>query len=82
MNIKGLVPKIFVNDEKPKVRQNKESENSKRDKLEISPEAKLLQSKSEVKDLSDVKKRVNNKFYDSKEVVDKIADKILKELRK
>ncbi len=82
MNIKGLGPKIFVNDEKPKVRQNKESENSKRDKLEISQEAKLLQGKSEVKELSDVKKRVNNKFYDSKEVVDKIADKILKELRK
>lgn len=82
MNIKGLGPKIFLNDEKPKVRQNKENSDPKKDKLEISQEAKLLQSKSEVKDLSEIKKRVNNKFYDSPEVVNKIAEKVLQEIRK
>jgi len=81
MNIKSIGPKFFVNDEKQKVRQNKTSDVSARDKIEISEEARSLQSNSGVRDLSEIKKRIESKFYNSKEVIEKVAEKILKQIR-
>lgn len=52
------------------------------DKIEISNEAKV--KKSEVSDsnkLALVKERINNGFYNKPEVISKVADSILKELR-
>ena len=49
------------------------------DKIEISKEAKILQSQS--KDLSVIKERVNNNFYNREDVINKVADSILKEIK-
>ena len=81
MVIKGIGPKFFVNDDKQKVRQNKPGESPVKDKIEISNEARTLQNSPGVKDLSEVKKRIESKFYNSKEVIEKVAEKILKQIR-
>jgi|GEM_PF-1295685 hypothetical protein len=51
------------------------------DKIEISNEAKILQQQNvSSKDLSGIKENIENKFYDSDEVIDKVADNIIKEV--
>ena len=51
------------------------------DKIEISNEAKILQQQNvSTKDLSGIKENIDNKFYDTPEVLDKVADNIMKEL--
>jgi anti-sigma28 factor (negative regulator of flagellin synthesis) len=65
---------------KPKVEQ--ENENPRKDKLEISNEAKLLQTNSaESKKLELIREKIANKFYDSDEVLGKVADKILEDIK-
>ena len=81
MNVQGVGPKFFVDDEKAKILHNKSGENPKKDKIEISEEAKSLQSNPALKDLSEIKKRIAAKFYDTQEVIAKVAEKMLKEIR-
>ena len=81
MNINGIGPKLFINDEKPKVRQNKTGDTPAKDRIEISDEAKSLMNKPGLKDLTEIKQRIESKFYDSKEVIEKIAEKILNQIR-
>jgi len=60
--------------------QNKESKKST-DRLEISDEARVLLHKNvEAKDLEAIKNKVDKKFYNSDEVINKVADSILKEI--
>ena len=58
------------------------SENPKvQDKLELSEEAKKIQSsKTNGKDLNAIKAKIASNFYNSNEVLNKVADKILKAL--
>jgi len=80
MEIKGITPKPIIVDE-TKNNKSLKKEVQKKDSLEISKEAKELQQKSEqVRDLSVVKERIKSGFYNSDEVLGKVADRILKEL--
>lgn len=81
MNISGIGPKYFINDDKPKVRQNKTEDASGKDRIEISDEAKSLVNKPGLKDLTEIRQKIESKFYDSKEVIDKVAEKILNQIR-
>jgi hypothetical protein len=63
--------------------QNVKKENNKvvnGDKFEISEEAKTLQNQK-VKDPEMIKQRIADKFYDTDEVLNKVASEILKELK-
>lgn len=80
MEIKGITPKPIIVDE-TKNNKSIKKEVQKKDSLEISKEAKELHQKSEqLKDLSVIKERIKTGFYYSDEVLDKVADRILKEL--
>lgn len=54
-----------------------------RDKLEISSDAKLksVSGESKVHDLSVIRERINSNFYNSTEVIEKVAAAIMKELK-
>lgn len=82
MEIKGISNNQYFSKEvnKPKVEQ--ENQNPAKDKLEISEEAKLLQSKKvEDANLDAIREKIANKFYDTSEVLNKVAEKILEELK-
>lgn len=80
MEIKGITPRPIIVDE-TKNNKSIKKEVQKKDSLEISKEAKELQQKSEqVKDLSAIKERIKSGFYNTDEVLNKVADRILKEL--
>lgn len=72
--------------QKPNQVRGSESKNSEevkdKDKIEISSVARDL-AKSELgsKRLEEIKQKIENKFYDSEEVIYKIAESILKELK-
>lgn len=51
------------------------------DKIEISSEAKILQKKS-LDNIEQIKQKIANGFYNSDEVISKVADEILKEFNK
>ena len=66
---------------------SKQSDASKQklgsDKLEISNEAKsMLNQTANVKDLAAIKQKIDNGFYNSEEVIQKVASAILKEINK
>ena len=80
MNIKPINNSLsYIPNVDTKKKDNKEVEKSK-DKLEISQEAlKIKGSTGELNKLDAVKSRIQSKFYDSQEVLNKVAENILKE---
>ena len=53
------------------------------DKLEISAEAKKIQkSSTETKKLEEIKEKIKDKFYDSDDVINHVANAIMKEINK
>ena len=82
MEIKGIVSSVYKNDEKVKAPSSKKSDEAKKDKIEISEQAKALQNTGEAKNLADIQKKIESGFYNSDEVVGKVADAILKEIGK
>ncbi len=53
------------------------------DKLELSQEAKNIQSSvSQASNSDEIAKRIQNGYYNSNEVIGKVADKILNEINK
>lgn len=50
------------------------------DKIEISNEAKIMQQES-LKNLDQIRQKINSGFYNSEEVLNKVADEILKEIK-
>lgn len=50
------------------------------DKIEISQEAKILQKES-LKNLELIRQKINSGFYNSEDVLNKVADEILKEIK-
>lgn len=65
-------------------KQTNNESNKTGDKLEISREAQQLISnqKVEEKDLTKIQEKIQSNFYNSKEVLNKVADLILKDLTK
>lgn len=51
------------------------------DRIEISPEAKMLQSNNvSAKDLEQIKEKINSNFYNSEAVLSKVAESIIKDI--
>lgn len=77
-NINRLHEQYKQNSKKKEVKQKNAA-----DKIEISEKAKLLQAKNvDAQDISKVRDKIDNGFYNSDEVLNKVADKILKEFDK
>lgn len=81
MDIKAITNSLYFPKEiKGKKTEGRSEENAK-DKLVISPEAKLMQTSSlDAAKLNTIRERIDSKFYDKEEVVDQVASSILKEL--
>ena len=81
MNIKSVNSQLpYINNVENKKKDTKSVEKNT-DKLEISKEAlKIKENPVELNKLDAVRSKIQNKFYDSDEVIDTVAEKILKEL--
>lgn len=82
MNIKGINNKFPYSQDYNNPKVDKTGKKQPKDKLEISAEAKALSdsTKNDEK-LKVIEERVESKFYDSDDVIQKVADKILKVLK-
>lgn len=81
MKVTGVNNNINLNNSVPKSEQvQPEKKAVIKDKLEISDKAKELQS-NKVKDPEVIKQRIADKFYDSDEVLNKVASKLLKDIK-
>ena len=56
---------------------------SGKDKLEISGQAKELSNsqKDEAKKLEEISEKIKSNYYDSDDVIEKVADKLLKDIK-
>lgn len=80
MDIRGIGQKTYLPEE-PRSNIKKTAEAKSKDKIEISDKAKILFNATEsTKDLKVIQSRIDAKFYDSPEVISKVADSILKEI--
>ena len=82
MEIRKVLSSIYQTDDKFKKPSGKNPDVSKKDKIEISKQAIAMQSTSETKNLADIQKKMDSGFYNSDEVLSKVADSILKEIGK
>ncbi|MDP4174349.1 MAG: hypothetical protein Q8933_10300 [Bacteroidota bacterium] len=83
MEIKGIGNHSYIPLQDIKKVQTPPAEvEKKQDKLEISNEAKVLQSNNEkTKDLSVIQQRIKDNFYNTDQVVSATADAILKQIK-
>lgn len=85
MQIKGITNNNPFTENPNQVRKTEVKSSSDvkdKDKIEISSAARdLAKSDMASKKLEEIKQKIANKFYDSEEVINKIADAILKELK-
>ncbi|MFO7446334.1 MAG: hypothetical protein R6W90_08205 [Ignavibacteriaceae bacterium] len=81
MEIKSISNNLnFFNKDAVKKQAENKPESSK-DRLEISAEAKVFESASKkVPNLEEIRQRIDSKYYNSEEVIQKVAEKILKEI--
>ncbi len=82
MEIKSVLSSVYKSDDKVKQTSSKNNNVAKKDKIEISEQAKALQTTGDVKNLADIQKKIESGFYNSNTVISKIADAILKEIGK
>ena len=82
MEIRSILSSVYKNDDKFKTPSGKTPEETKKDKIEISDQAKALQNSGETKNLTEIQKKIDSGFYNSNEVVSKVADALLKEIGK
>jgi len=86
VDVKGITNEFFqshdANNRKIPEQSSENQGKKLTDKIEISDEAKkLYESSRPVKDLSAIKERIETKYYDSDDVIGKVADQILKALK-
>ncbi|MEW6507358.1 MAG: hypothetical protein AB1432_06375 [Bacteroidota bacterium] len=81
MQIKGINNSVFSQTPSKVDKPGSTSSSSKKDRIEISSQARDI-SKSDLgsQRLEEIKQKLKNKFYDTEEVLSKVADAILKEL--
>lgn len=85
MEIKGILNNGFTKNpsQAQKVESNKKDSKEQKDRIEISPEARdLAKVEPGSQKLEEIRQKLQNKFYDSDAVVEKVAEKILKEILK
>ena len=79
-NTGGINP-LHENYNKHNVQPENEQAKTRGDKLEISSQARDLQAKNvSTKDFAMIKERIKTNYYDSPEVINKVAEEILKDL--
>jgi len=83
VQVKGINNNVFSQTPSKVSKPNSSDSASKKDRIEISSQARNI-AKSELgsQRLEEIKQKLNNKFYDTEEVLSKVADAILKELDK
>ncbi len=81
MEIRGILNKMILPDEKNPSKVSSKKENSRGDVFEISKEAKELIQKTKEQQLQQIRERIENNFYNSDEVLNKVAEKILEEIQ-
>ena len=82
MEIRNVLSSVYKNDDPVKKPSVKNSDVPKKDKIEISKQAIAMQNTEETKNLAEIQKKIDSGFYNSDEVVSKVADSILKEIGK
>ncbi|MFA6599175.1 MAG: hypothetical protein WCS69_15740 [Ignavibacteriaceae bacterium] len=81
MDIKAITNSFYFPKEIKGKKTEGSSEEKAKDKLVISPEAKLMQTSSlDAAKLTTIRERIDSKFYDKEDVVDQVASSILKEI--
>ncbi len=83
MQVKGINNNVFSQTPSKVDKPGSAGSSGKKDRIEISSQARDI-AKSELgsQRLEEIKQKLNNKFYDTEEVLSKVADAILKELDK
>ena len=79
MKVNPVSNNVYLPAEKG-VKTNKTELAPKVDKIEISGLGKTMSSSSQQK-IDEIKSRMDSGFYNSPEVIDKVAEEILKEIR-
>lgn len=82
MEIRSVLSSVYKNDDKFKSSSGKSQDVTKKDKIEISEQAKAMQTTGETKNLAEIQKKIDTGFYNSDVVLSKVADAILKEIGK
>jgi anti-sigma28 factor (negative regulator of flagellin synthesis) len=82
MEIRNVLSSVYKNDDPVKKSSGKSPDVTKKDKIEISKQAMAMQNTEETKNLADIQKKIDSGFYNSDEVLSKVADSILKEIGK
>lgn len=82
MEIRSVLSSVYKNDDKLKAPSGKQTDAVKKDKIEISSEAKALKNSGDVKNLEEIQKRIESGFYNTDAVISKVADAIIKEIGK
>jgi len=77
----GSTPKVTNADIKTNQQDTSASSPAKTDRLELSSVAKNKIQESTSKNLAEIKKRVDSGFYNSDEVLKKVAGLLLKEIQ-
>lgn len=82
MRINGVSPNIPITNREPVQSNQPKNDVNKvsKDKIEISQEAKVLNESGLNPKLTEIKQKIESGFYNSEEVVSKVADKIYKEI--
>ncbi|MDX9925116.1 MAG: hypothetical protein RBS48_10140 [Ignavibacteriaceae bacterium] len=83
MEIKGISNSNYFVKPNPVNKSDVSSSTESKDKIEISTAAKEI-AKSELGSarLEEIRAKMQNKFYDSPEVLDKVASKVLIDIKK
>ena len=83
MEIKGVSNSpLFVNNTKKNKSEAVQNQDAK-DKIEISSEGRdLARAEFSTNRLEEIRERIRTNFYDSDEVLNKVAEKVLVELKK
>lgn len=81
MEIRGIINKIALPDDKSQNKLSSKKETQRGDVVEISKEAKDLIQKVKEQQIQQIRERIQNNYYNSDEVIYKVAEKILKEIR-
>ncbi len=83
MDIKSVSNNVYLNQEYESKKTSDSSSPAKKvDSFELSNEAKKLSNKKmDPQKLAEIQQKINDKFYDSDEAIEKISNKIYNEIK-
>ena len=65
-----------------KVKEEQEAKGSSKDKVQVSDEARSLFETDRTNRLNEIQKKIDEGFYSKRDVIEKVADAMLKDIRK